>query len=69
MRSGNTLWHSLDYLKLVERAAFHRQIGFKIFLEEQTFSFNNFLMTKFLTKLGNYKLWQQYRKMILQQKF
>ena len=26
----DTSWQSLDYLKLVERAAFHRQIGFKI---------------------------------------
>ena len=28
-----------------------------------------FLMKKFLTKLANYKLQQQYNKMILQQKF
>ena len=36
--------------------------------EEQSFSFM-FLMKKFLTKLVNYKLQQQYNKMIFQQKF
>ena len=33
MRTADASWQSLDYLKLVERAAFHRQIGFKIFLK------------------------------------
>ena len=31
MGTRNMSWQSLDYLKLVERALFHRQIGFKIF--------------------------------------
>ena len=31
MRTGNMSWQSLDYLKMVERAAFHRLIGFKVF--------------------------------------
>ena len=31
MRTGNTSWQFLDYLKLVERAKLHRQAEFKIF--------------------------------------
>ena len=31
MHTGSMSWQSLDYLKLVEHAAFQRQIGFKIF--------------------------------------
>ena len=37
--------------------------------EEQTFILIMFLMKKFLTKLGKYKLRQQYSKMIFQKKF
>ena len=40
--------------------------------EEQTFTFSyvfSYLMKRFLTKLGNYKLRKRYNKMIFQQKF
>ena len=37
--------------------------------EEQTFTFVMFLMKKFLTKLGNYKLRKRQNEMIFQQKF
>ena len=41
-------WQSLDFLKLVERAAFHRQIGFKIFLPPPTWARRQWVMMHYV---------------------
>ena len=43
MHTGNMSWQSLDYLEIVERAAFHWQIRFKVFLLWADVPFNDVL--------------------------
>ena len=56
MRKGNTLRQSLDYLKLVKRAAFHRHLGLKIFLCEPCLGNYQRTRTKFVNYLQGFNI-------------